>query len=116
MTKQGPDDHNVVPGATVDLGTTRLEKNRARKLLSEVLAKGSVGFSKHASEELAKDNMTTVDAANVLRCGRITEEGEERNGTIRYRVRTDRMCVVFAFRSPLEGTVVSAWREKGAKR
>lgn len=55
--------------------------------------------------------MTTVDASNVLRAGQIREEGEEENGTIRYRVHTERMCVVIAFRSTTTVRVITAWRK-----
>ena len=52
-----------------------------------------------------------VDAINVLRGG-IVEPGEFENGSWRYRVRTQRMYVVVAFRSETELRVVTAWRLK----
>jgi hypothetical protein len=41
----------------------------ARRLLREILQNGSVAFSRHAEEEMAKDNLTMVDVTNVLRGG-----------------------------------------------
>ena len=58
---------------------------------------------------MEKDSLTTVDAANVLRAG-VVEFGEEVNRTWRYRVRTQRMTFVVAFRSETAAVVVTAWR------
>ena len=90
----------------------RLGRSQARKLVSKILASGTVTFTHHAREELAKDDMTLNDAANVLAGGRMTEEGEQEHGTWRYRLHTQRMCVVVAFRSEAELVVVTAWRKK----
>ena len=53
--------------------------------------------------------MTTPDCANVLRAG-VVEEPEFERGSWRYRVRTQRMYVVVAFRSENELSIVTAWR------
>lgn len=50
-----------------------------------------------------------VDVVNILRGG-VVEQPELVNGTWRYRVRTQRMTVVIAFRSDAEIRVVTAWR------
>lgn len=60
---------------------------------------------------MAKDNISTVDATNVLRGG-VVEPAEFENGSWRYRVRTNLLCVVVAFRSDKELVVVTAWRFK----
>lgn len=83
----------------------------ARRLIREILDNGSVTFSKHAEGEMAKDNLTIVDATNVLR-GAIVDPGEFENGSWRYRVRTSRIAVIVAFRSETELRVVTAWRFK----
>jgi hypothetical protein len=88
-----------------------LSPSEVRRLVREIIANGSVSFSKHAEEELAKDNLTMVDAINVLRGG-VVEPGEFENGSWRYRVRTSRITVVLAFRSESELRVVTAWRSK----
>lgn len=88
-----------------------LEPNRARRLIGEILDKGSVSFSGHAEKALADDDLSTVDATNVLRGG-VFELAEFENGSWRYRVRTQRMVVVVVFRSASEVVVVTAWREK----
>ena len=81
----------------------------ARKPIQQILQTGTVSFSKHAFDEMAKDQLTTVDCANVLRGG-VVEPPELRDGTWRYHVRTTRICVVVAFRSATHLVVVTAWR------
>lgn len=66
-------------------------------------------LSRHALEELGKDDLTTVDAVNALRGG-VVEPGELERGAWRYRVRTARLVVVVAFRSDTELVVVTGWR------
>lgn len=74
-----------------------------------MIERGRVSFSSHALEEMADDDLTTVDCVNVLRGG-IVEPGELERGSWRYRVRTARICVVVAFRPDEELVVVTAWR------
>jgi hypothetical protein len=88
-----------------------LEPEKARRLIREILEKGSVSFSGHSLEALVDDDLSTVDAVNVLRGGTV-EPAEFEKGTWRYRVRTLRMAVVIVFRSASEVVVVTAWREK----
>ena len=88
-----------------------LSPPEARRLIQEILETGSVTFSKHAEEEMAKDNLTMVDVANVLRGG-VLDPAELENGSWRYRVRTARIAVIVAFRSETELRVVTAWRFK----
>lgn len=89
-----------------------LTNERARALLREILSRrGVVSFSNHALDEMAKDELTSVDAQNVLRGG-VVEFSEKEQGTWRYRVRTARMTFVVAFRSETSVRVVTAWRHK----
>lgn len=88
-----------------------LSPPEARRLIREIIENGSVSFSKHAEEEMAKDNLTMVDATNALRGG-VVGPGEFENGSWRYRVRTARIAVIAAFRSETELRVVTAWRFK----
>jgi hypothetical protein len=81
----------------------------AKRRIVAILTTGDVAFSGHARRELAKDSLTTVDAANVLRAGSV-DPAEAENGEWRYRVRTQRMAVVVAFRSETELRIVTAWR------
>ena len=83
----------------------------ARMLIRSILESGSVGFTKHAREEMANDSLTEIDVVNVLRGGTV-EPAELERGTWRYRVRTPRMYVVVAFRSEKMLSVVTAWRIK----
>jgi hypothetical protein len=81
----------------------------ARRLIREILQSGSVVFSRHAEEEMAKDNLTMVDVTNVPRGG-VVDPGELEKGSWRYRARTGRIAVIVAFRSETELRVVTAWR------
>jgi hypothetical protein len=81
----------------------------ARRLIREILQSGSVVLSRHAAEEMAKDNLTMVDVTNVLRGG-VVDPAEFENGSWRHRVRTARIAVIVAFRSETELRVVTAWR------
>lgn len=88
-------------------------RNEARKLIQQICREGTVVVSRHASEELASDDLTTVDAMNVLRAGRILEEAEQQaNGTWTYRVHTAQLVVVVAFLSESRLKIVTAWRKK----
>ena len=78
-------------------------------LIREILATGSVAFSRHALEEMEKDKLTAVDVTNVVRGG-VVDPAELENGSWRYRVRTGRMAVIVAFRSEAELRIVTAWR------
>jgi hypothetical protein len=86
-----------------------LDPARARQLIRRILQTGTVHFSGHALQEMAHDNLTTVECTNVLRGG-VVEPPELVSGTWRYRVRTARVFVVVAFRSEARLVVVTAWR------
>lgn len=88
-----------------------MDPERVRRLIREILQKGSVTFSGHSEKELANDGLSTVDAVNVLRAG-VADPGEFEKGCWRYRLRTRKIVVVVAFRSELEVRVVTAWRDK----
>ena len=57
------------------------------------------------------DDLTTVDAVNVLRGG-WCDPAEWENGEWRYRMHTKTMCIVVSF--PAEGLVrvITAWRKR----
>lgn len=77
----------------------------------------NVQFSRHALQELENDDLTTVDAWNVLKgTSRINKEGELVNGSYRYRLETNFIMLVIAFWPDGKGlNVVTAWdkRKKG---
>jgi hypothetical protein len=60
---------------------------------------------------LEKDDLTTVDATNVLRGG-WSDPAEWENGEWRYRIHTGTMCVVVSFPAEDRVRVVTAWRKK----
>lgn len=97
--------------AGVDV-TQRLDINQARKLISSILSKGKVVWYDHVKKELVKDDLTEVDAVNVLRGGKLTEQPEFVRSWWRYRVHTAKICVVVQFESATELSVVTAWRKK----
>ena len=96
----------------VDL-TTRLGKIQAQKLIKRILSESTslAAFTSHARKEMAADSMDALDVLNVLRAGRVFEDGEFENGSWRFRIHTDRFCVVVAFRNPHQLVVVTAWRK-----
>lgn len=84
---------------------------QAKAAIRAILHDGNLAFSRHAQEEMRKDDLNDVDAVNVLRGGTV-EPAEFENGSWRYRVRTSRMCFVVMFRSTSELRVVTGWRIK----
>ena len=90
----------------------------ATRLVRKIRKQGSVSFSKHCRERMEENDLIENDLVNVLRGGRVLEPAELERGspnapaTWRYRVRTDRMCVVVAFRNTENLVVVTTWREK----
>lgn len=82
-----------------------------KRLLVAILATGSLRFSRHAYDEMAKDGLRETDVVNTLRAG-VPQPGEFEDGTYRYRVLTSRLGAVVAFRSETQAVVVTAWRIK----
>ena len=81
----------------------------AKRLAREIVENGTVAFSGHAREEMAKDGLETTDCLNLIRAG-VYEPAEHINGEWRYRCRTARICVVIAFPSTTRLRVITAWR------
>ena len=92
-------------------GREPLSSPDARRLILEILTVGEVVSSRHATDEMAKDDLSLVDCINVLRGG-VVERAELERGTWRYRVRAQRISVVVAFRSETRLVVVTAWRSR----
>lgn len=88
-----------------------LSPAHAKQLIRAILNEGVYIFSKHAADEMAKDELESADCLNVLRAGVCALGGFEA-GTWRYRVQTNHITVVIAFRSAEEFVVVTAWRIK----
>ncbi len=83
----------------------------ARKLAKEILETGSVVFTSHAEQEMAKDHLAAIDVNNVLRGGAYSE-AEWENGAWRHQAFTQRITVVIEFESEAELIVITAWRKK----
>lgn len=88
-----------------------LSELHAARLVREILQSGTVGFTKHARERMVENDLHETDVVNVLRHGLIYEPAEMENGSWRYRLHTDRICVVVAFRSESGLVVVTTWRK-----
>lgn len=100
----------------IDYKASRLNRNEARKQVTKILSQHpeAVRFSRHALEELEKDDLTTGDALNVLRSpdSKIHKDGELEKGSYRYRVETNNILVVIGFQEDGNGLVViTAWRK-----
>jgi len=83
----------------------------AKKLARWIVENGTFEFSGHAIEEMKNDGLEAGDGLNNIRAGSY-EEPELHNGEWRYRVQTQRVCVVIAFMSEAHLRVVTAWRNK----
>lgn len=84
--------------------------HEAKRRIRAILAGGFVGLDEpHFRHEAAKDGIDMLDVTNVLRAG-IVEEPEYENGDWRYRVRTQKFCVVIAFEADDALVVVTVWR------
>jgi hypothetical protein len=91
-----------------------LSPTDAKALIRQIIEDGTVRYSKHALDEMAHDPLgpiSKVDVINVLRGG-IVEPGEIERGTWRYRVCTQRLVAVVAFRDAAVVVLVTAWRSK----
>jgi hypothetical protein len=85
----------------------------ARNLARYILEWGVAGFSRHSFEEMDDETppLTQVDVVNVIRAGTYRAP-EFVNGSWRYRIETQKIAVVIAFRGVQELRVVTTWRFK----
>jgi hypothetical protein len=86
-----------------------LSAPEARKLIRAILDSGTVVPTRHFKEECRKDNLTIVDAENILRCG-IVREPECENGSWRYQVETPAIRVVVVFDNETTLILITAMR------
>ena len=86
-----------------------LDEIAAKRVIRNIIERGTVRWTAHALRRLAARDLTTVDSVNVLRAG-VVDPPELENGTWRYRVRAGRISVVVAFRSEDTLVVITAWR------
>lgn len=88
-----------------------LSEPEAKSLARSIVELGTVAFSRHAEEEMKNDDLQSTDCMNLIRAG-VYEPPETVNGVLRYRVSTQRMCVVIVFQSSTRLRVVTAWRKR----
>ncbi len=86
-----------------------LRASDAKKRIRCILKDGWVFFSRHAEDEMRKDELSPRDVENVLRGG-VVREPEWENGSWRYHVETSKIRVVIAFRDENTLVVVTAMR------
>lgn len=93
--------------------TSSLGKVQSRKVLAEIFNSDPnfVSFSKHGLKQMKERNLVTGDILNVLRAGKILGEPEFENDTWRYRVETNKIVTIIAFRKPNHIIVVTSWRK-----
>lgn len=93
-----------------------LDRACATRMIQQLVARpGAVGFTTHGLDELADDALAPLDAVRVLRRGRVRHPIRFEEGTWRYRVWADGVCVVVAFDwSAARLVVVTAWRSRTA--
>lgn len=94
------------------------DPHEATRRIREIVRTGSVRLGSHVRERMIEHDLVEPDILNVLRGGGITEPAELERGharaieSWRYRVHTQRICVVAAFRTEDAVLVVTAWRLK----
>jgi hypothetical protein len=86
-----------------------LELQTAKKVIRYIAENGTVHFTRHARDELAKDSRSTQDCLNAMRGGKVLS-AEWENGAWRYRVDTGRVCVIVELESGDSLFVITAWR------
>jgi len=88
-----------------------LSQEAAKRLVREVVATGTVTFTRHARDEMRKDSMSETDVINILRGG-VCRPAEWEKGAWRYRFETMKFAVVMELASDTELVVITAWRFK----
>lgn len=106
--------------SSIDYKSKKVDKTKARKLVAKIINETpqNVNFSKHALEELKDDDLTTVDAWNILKSSnsKINKEGELEKGSYRYHLETNFIVIVIAFWPNGKGlNVVTAWDKRKSK-
>lgn len=87
-----------------------ISHGEAKALTAQIRKTGEVRFSRHALQEMEKDDLSEIDIDNVLRGGYVEDPPDFQNGTWRYRICISMIAVVLAFRSTGSLVIVTAWR------
>ena len=86
------------------------QAHEAKRRIRQILHEGFVDWElPHFRDELRKDRLDMVDAVNCLRAG-IVEEAEMDSGEWRYRIRTQKICLLVQFEAEDELLVITIWR------
>jgi hypothetical protein len=93
--------------------TSRLSPGQARKVLAEIFNHDPnlISFTSHARTQMRERDLKSGDVLNVLKAGKILSVPDFENGSFRYRVQTNKITVVLAFKKPNHVVVVTAWRD-----
>ncbi len=94
-----------------------LKPGGAKRAIIGILAEGTISWNtstkSHFLEEMAKDKLTIPDCMNVLRGGVVDPaEWSEKFAEWRYRVHTNKICVVITFVADDELFIVTTWRKQ----
>ena len=103
-----------MPGAEAYDVSKQLTGAQARKLLSFVIANGTVVISQHARSAAGDDDKSDVDIWNELKFGQVFEAGEWNDNLQqwRYRFHTRRFAAVVTFDEISSCVVVTFWQKK----
>jgi hypothetical protein len=96
---------------SVDPRHTPLKPADAKILARQIAEEGVVVVSTHARDAMRDDDLDTADCLNLLRAG-VFEAPELVKDEWRYRVTTQRICIVLTFVSGDRLRLVTAWRIK----
>jgi hypothetical protein len=82
----------------MSLPTHPYTKAQVKKFARQAVEDGRITYSRpHALDRMRQRNASTVDVENVLRGGFCDEEPELKDGTWRYKIRSNTFIVVIEF-------------------
>lgn len=88
-----------------------LKPAEARKLVREILEHGRVVYTKHAREEMEKDDLNEADIERALKGSCEPPEWEGKQW--RYRFHSYTTYAVVTFRNEEIVVIITAWRAQG---
>lgn len=98
-----------------DHRSKRLDRYQARKRIATIAREHpkNIRFSRHALEEMLKDDLMMADILNVIKSpsAKILSDAELENGSYRYRLETNNIMVVLSFDTEDSLVIVTAWRK-----
>lgn len=98
--------------------TQRKDTAQALRKAKECIEKGAVTLTRHFGGRGSERRFSSLDAINAVKRGKPENIVEEKNGSWRYRVSSNKMVVCYAFGEEDGETVVfiTAWWIEGEER